>query len=298
MRPKRLTIVYNPVDKYSSSNPAAIDKFCDAARKSGIIPSVTTQAENVVLDDCDAILMRNMTHPDNAEFELAKLAMRNRIPCIDDMLDILVCCDKTTQALRFNRQKLSIPDTRIFASNTFFESISFIGTPCVIKIPDSAFSQGVYLARDKSEASRICIQLVDNKPNPLFIMQEYIETEFDWRIGILNNKPLYACKYWIVPGDFRIVKYADDGKPIDGMTEAVPLGAVPDAIIELAVQASQCVGKGLYGVDIKQSLSGKLYLIEINDSPNIDAGDEDLCEGQVVYDRIVQHLFSSAHADT
>ncbi len=46
------------------------------------------------------------------------------------------------------------------------------------------------------------------------------------------------------------------------------------AVMEPVNQSSGQIGKGLYGVDMKE-VDGKFYVIEINDNPNIDAGIED-----------------------
>jgi len=42
----------------------------------------------------------------------------------------------------------------------------------------------------------------------------------------------------------------------------------------MALRAANLIGDGFYGVDIKQ-VGKRLYVIEINDNPNIDAGNED-----------------------
>ena len=41
-----------------------------------------------------------------------------------------------------------------------------------------------------------------------------------------------------------------------------------------AVRAANLIGDGLYGVDLKQS-GQQCYVMEVNDNPNVDAGNED-----------------------
>ena len=50
-------------------------------------------------------------------------------------------------------------------------------------------------------------------------------------------------------------------------------GAVEMAV-KLGLKAANLIGDGLYGVDIKQ-LDGRCVVVEINDNPNLDAGNED-----------------------
>jgi len=49
----------------------------------------------------------------------------------------------------------------------------------------------------------------------------------------------------------------------------------PPEVVDIAVKAAGLIGNGLYGVDLKQNDRG-IFVIEINDNPNIDMGSEDL----------------------
>ena len=40
------------------------------------------------------------------------------------------------------------------------------------------------------------------------------------------------------------------------------------------MRAANLIGDGLYGVDLKES-DGQCYVMEVNDNPNVDAGNED-----------------------
>ena len=62
---------------------------------------------------------------------------------------------------------------------------------------------------------------------------------------------------------------------------------LPFAVVHL--QAGKAIGKGLYGVDIKES-NGRLYVIEVNDNPSIESGEDD-CYPRV-FEQIVSHLFA------
>jgi len=47
------------------------------------------------------------------------------------------------------------------------------------------------------------------------------------------------------------------------------------------------IGDGLYGVDLKQ-VGNKVFVIEVNDNPNIDAGFEDEVLQDELYLRVVE----------
>lgn len=114
-------------------------------------------------------------------------------------------------------------------------------------------------------------------------------TDFDWRIGVLNGEPLYACKYFMARGHWQIYYHQNSGKSRSGTAEAVPIYKVPKAIMKAAIKATSFIGKGLYGVDLKM-INGKGVVIEINDNPSIDHGVEDAILGDELYHRIINEF--------
>ena len=38
----------------------------------------------------------------------------------------------------------------------------------------------------------------------ILLAQAFTPTEFDWRVGLLNGVPLYACKYYMAKGHWQI----------------------------------------------------------------------------------------------
>jgi glutathione synthase/RimK-type ligase-like ATP-grasp enzyme len=62
----------------------------------------------------------------------------------------------------------------------------------------------------------------------------------------------------------------------------------PVKLREVALRACRVVGKGLYGVDIKE-VDGDFVVVEVNDNPSIYAGYEDLRDKDV-YQKIVAYL--------
>jgi glutathione synthase/RimK-type ligase-like ATP-grasp enzyme len=125
------------------------------------------------------------------------------------------------------------------------------------------------------------------KKSELLIAQEFIFTEFDWRIGILDGDPLFACKYLMARNHWQIYNWeAKKGSEVSGGFEGVRLADVPPAILKIAKKAVKPIGLGLYGVDIK-AVKGRPIVIEINENPNIDEGVQDFGEGDFVYRRII-----------
>jgi glutathione synthase/RimK-type ligase-like ATP-grasp enzyme len=123
----------------------------------------------------------------------------------------------------------------------------------------------------------------------LLLAQEYLYTEFDWRIGVLNHEPLFACKYYMSRGHWQIYNHGAKGTAKSGGFETIAVSDAPADVVKLALKATQPIGDGLYGVDLKQ-IGNKPVVIEVNDNPSIDAGVEDEHLGDALYLQIMQEF--------
>jgi glutathione synthase/RimK-type ligase-like ATP-grasp enzyme len=123
----------------------------------------------------------------------------------------------------------------------------------------------------------------------LLIAQEYVPTEYDWRVGIFNRVPLYVCRYYMARGHWQIMKHSGSGRVSEGRSTTVAVDDAPPGLIRAALRAAGLVGDGLYGVDLKE-WQGKFYVIEINDNPSIDAGVEDAVSKDDLYRAIMREF--------
>ena len=162
------------------------------------------------------------------------------------------------------------------------------GLPVVLKSPDSTFSFGVKKAETEEQYQELVAEML--KKSELVIAQEFSPSEYDWRIGVLDGKAFYACRYYMAKGHWQIYNWGAKKKDDrDGNADCLPIEKVPPKILKNAIKAAKLMGKGLYGIDIKE-VGGKALVIEINDNPNIDAGVEDLYYGDQVYIQILTAL--------
>jgi glutathione synthase/RimK-type ligase-like ATP-grasp enzyme len=121
----------------------------------------------------------------------------------------------------------------------------------------------------------------------LIIAQKYLPTQYDWRVGVLGGQPLFACHYLMAKKHWQIVNHDRAGKPDQGGIKPFLLKDAPQNVVETAVRAARCIGDGLYGVDLKETPDG-VYVIEVNDNPNLDHGWEDAAEKDEVWVRLTQ----------
>jgi len=145
---------------------------------------------------------------------------------------------------------VAIPETMIVRRENRREVMQALGLPCVLKLPDSSFSKGVVKATTAAEFEEHATRMLSS--SDLLIAQEFIPTDFDWRIGVLEGRALYACKYFMARDHWKIYDW-DSGKqgPISGGWETVAIDDAPPDVVATALKASKLVGNGLYGVDLK-----------------------------------------------
>jgi glutathione synthase/RimK-type ligase-like ATP-grasp enzyme len=141
-------------------------------------------------------------------------------------------------------------------------------------------------ANTRAELESIADRLFDE--SDLILAQEYLQTEFDWRVGVLNGKPIFVCQYFMAKDHWQVVKYAGPGsdKYIEGGDRTFAVEDAPADVVALGTKAASLIGDGLYGVDIKQTPRG-LVVVEVNDNPNIDAGVEDTVLKDELYRLII-----------
>ena len=105
----------------------------------------------------------------------------------------------------------------------------------------------------------------------LVLAQEFMFTEFDWRVGILDGQALYACQYFMSRGHWQIYNHGANAPQRSGGFKTLPVRDAPSEVVKLALKATTPIGDGLYGVDLKQ-VGERTVVIEMNDNPSIDAG--------------------------
>jgi glutathione synthase/RimK-type ligase-like ATP-grasp enzyme len=164
--------------------------------------------------------------------------------------------------------------------------IPTLALPCVLKQPDSSFSLGVVKVTSEVELRHKVKELFDT--SELIVAQEYLPTEFDWRVAILDHRPLFVCKYFMVPGHWQIIKHNQQASDyVEGLSLAVSFEEVPAKVVKMALKAANLIGDGFYGVDIKQ-VGKHCYVIEVNDNPNVDAGNEDGILKDALYQQVME----------
>lgn len=284
-----LAILVDPDEEMPPSDAKALKKFIRAADQLGIAAELIYKSDYLRLPEYDGLFIRATTVVDHYTYQFAKKAEAEDMVVMDDSTSILRCANKVYLADLLKNHNIPTPRTEIFSGAGQAElqqTVERIGFPMVLKIPDGSFSRGVVKVDTWQELEQEARALMQK--SALLLAQEFIYTGYDWRIGMLNNKPLYACRYYMVNNHWQI--YQHGGKVVkSGGYDTMPTFEVPRDVIDVATRATALIGDGFYGVDIKQS-EDRVVVIEVNDNPSIESGVEDKYLGKQLYTEIMEEF--------
>ncbi len=285
------------VERYnisSSREMNALMRLSQEARKQGHRADFLFRPDMYKIPEYDAIFIRALTDPLNSAYVASRTAELHGIRVIDDPDSIRICCDKISMYRHLIRGGIPIPETRVIERDEISDDLikrhlAELNIPVVLKAPNSSFSMYVEKAENEKEFLDIAKHFLRRADR--IVVQRFIKSSFDWRVGVLAGEPLYVCQYIIPKRHWKILTHTTGGRVIDGGVNAIPLDKAPAKLIECAIGAANTIGRGFYGVDVKQ-VGDKYIVIEVNDNPTINAGDEDQINGEL-YERLIRYLLSA-----
>jgi glutathione synthase/RimK-type ligase-like ATP-grasp enzyme len=284
--PYSLAILTDKQDPTPPSDEKALERFADAAEEADFEVEFIDKDDYGRLAEFDALFIRTTTAVNNYTFRFARRAEAEGLVVIDDAESIVRCTNKVFLAELLNRHKVPTPITEILHRDNVEAVLQQLALPMILKQPDSSFSRGVVKVETADDYRAKVAELLEE--SDLLIAQEFIRTDFDWRIGVLDRRPLYACKYFMARNHWQIYNNALLGQDDHtGDFETLPVELAPQRVVQTAVKAAGLIGDGLYGVDVK-SLKGRCCVIEVNDNPSLDAGVEDKLLRDTLYERIIE----------
>lgn len=286
-----LAVLRDPDDQLPPSKPKTLERLADVGREMGIDVTLIERSDYPRLAQFDALFIRETTSVQHHTFRFARKAEREGIPVIDDSASILRCTNKVFLADLLRANSVPVPRTWFVTRHSQAELDDHEDFPVIVKIPDGSFSIGVERADDSRQLRAIAERML--KRSEIILLQEFIRTDFDWRIGVLDGEPLFAARYFMCDKHWQILKHAPDGSHAEGPTAAVTIADVPQPVLDAALQSAGLIGRGLYGVDLKQTDAG-VYVMEVNDNPNLDVGMEDAALGDELYRRLLASFMRRA----
>jgi glutathione synthase/RimK-type ligase-like ATP-grasp enzyme len=281
-----LAMLCNPDETEPPSDSRALNRFEKAADSLRFSVERINREDFSRLGEFDALFIRETTSVHHHTYRFARKAEAEGLVVIDDPDSILKCTNKVFLAELLERNRVLTPKTVIVHRDNARQLKNILGFPIILKKPDSSFSQGVIKVDSEQDLKAAAAKMLDR--SELIIAQEFLNTPFDWRVGIFDRQPLFVCKYFMAKKHWQIIKRDVNGiKTEDGDSETIPVEHAPSGLIKTALRAANLIGDGFYGVDIKQD-GKKYYIIEVNDNPSVDSGVEDAVLKDELYLRIMR----------
>lgn len=282
-----LAVLVNKSEKLPPSNDKALQKFARAAEELRIGTDFIEAKDFSKIPTFDALFLRETTSVNDHTYRFARRAEAEGLIVMDDPQSILRCCNKICLYELLRKNQVNTPRTQVFDKDHLSLINKEFTYPFILKVPDSAFSLGVKKVDTDEEFKAVSDQMFEQ--TDLLLAQEFLPTEFDWRVGVLNHKPLYVCRYHMAEKHWQIYNTSDLDNIESGNADTMHVYEAPKKLLDVAVAAAEMIGDGLYGVDIKQ-VGNKYYVIEVNDNPNIDYGVEDRALKDNLYLEVMSHF--------
>jgi glutathione synthase/RimK-type ligase-like ATP-grasp enzyme len=283
------------VEKYNFSDyreKSALQNFKQSAETAGSEFDFLFRKNIADIPKYNAVFIRATTDPFFTAYIVSKTAWELGLKVIDDPKSIMICANKIHQYALFEKFDVPrIPTVFLNKEELHHKYIKKIfdtlGKPVVIKAPYTSFSRYVEKAACETSFREITKRFF--KKSDVLAIQKFTPTSFDWRVGVLNDEILYICKYMIPKGKWKHGAKLR-GKPtvVWGRTISMDKHKAPAKLREVALKACSVIGKGLYGVDIKEE-DGDFVVVEVNDNPSIYAGYED-SKDKDIYGKIINYL--------
>ena len=290
-----MALLVDPAEPLPPSDKGAINRFVKAGEKLGIRVQPVVASELRYINQFDCLFIRETTAIDHHTYRLACEADQNGLVVMDDPDSILRCCNKVYLHDAFNYK--SVPSLRTqFVRDASQETLDQLeghfGYPLVLKMPEGSFSKGVFKVENREKLAQVMTDLLQD--SALVLAQEYVFTDYDWRIGVLNGRALYACRYYMARNHWQIYNHGSKRFSSGGF-DALATFEVPSQVLDAALKAAAVVGNGLYGIDIKE-VDGKAFVLEVNDNPSIDHDIEDKYLGEELYMQIMSEFLRRLEA--
>lgn len=173
---------------------------------------------------------------------------------------------KLTSLCKLAKSGINIPDTVFCSTHSISQTnknlIKKLGFPLIIKDLYTHRMKKIYAIKTKKELQNFLIK----HPNKHLLFQKFINIEKEYRILTIDGKAYSAYK--IVSRNYKQGKVKDGNSGQEYVF--VSLKSLPQKMIIEAGKAGKILSLDIAGVDICINQKGRIYIFEVNRSPEID----------------------------
>jgi glutathione synthase/RimK-type ligase-like ATP-grasp enzyme len=277
---------------FDSEEVEALERFQKVAQNLGHSFEFITKRSLQRIPLYDALFIRATTDPSYTAYIASKIAWENGLKVLDDPHSIQVCGNKIHMYKLLQKADVPFIPTIYLTKEelhqkTIEDIFGKLNRPVVLKAPYTSFSKYVEKTESEWGFRRICKRFF--RRSDVIVVQKFMPTSFDWRVGVLGSEVLYVCKYAIPSGRWKHgTKVRGSNRIVWGGTKTLSRDEIPPPLRDCALSACKAIGDGLFGVDLKE-IDGNFIVVEVNDNPSIYAGEEDR-KNSDIYQRIIRYL--------
>ena len=239
------------------------------------------------LDSSTVVFIRGTPSKDSS-LDLISELERLGVCCVNSRTSISIASDKYRSYIRLKDYGLNQPKTVLVPNeNSVEKSFENLDTKFPIILKTLRGSKGVGVLFVESERSLNSVVQLIFKTDPMadLLIQEYIKTDFDVRVLILEGKIVATMQRDVLEGDFRS-NYSQGAK--------VKKYNLSELETEQSLLAAKSVGGILSAVDFIPSSDPKNkppYMLEVNSSPGTEGIEE--ASGKNIVKEILEHFNNS-----
>jgi glutathione synthase/RimK-type ligase-like ATP-grasp enzyme len=221
------------------------------------------------LKDLSALYIANWRINPEIAMAIVTYLERHNVPVINPEIGRYLPMTKLGEFVMMSNKDIPLPDSVFIRHKHIKKAIKksklpFL-FPFIAKSTNGSMGSNNWLIKSNEDLEKAMIEA----PDSLFVLQEFIPNDFDYRILVFGGVPRMVIKRSRLSDDTHVNNTSKGG---DGVF--VDLGSMDTKVLDIAVKAAAAVGRTeLGGVDIVISnITKKPYVLEVNKSPQIETG--------------------------
>ena len=261
--------------------------WAKVAAPQGVEVEPITKKDLARLAEFDALFIRETTSIRNHTYHFARRAMMEGMPVIDDPISMIRCTNKVYLWERLTHAGLPVPETIVIQEPAdAVRAADTLGFPGRREDSRRLVQPRRAQGRDDggAESDRRGVLQGDRPPARAALRPDAV------RLARRRARRPAALRLPVRDGQEALADRPPPrrtARPIEGGFRTFPIDKVPPEVLDAGVRAASLIGDGLYGVDLKETPDG-VFIIEINDNPNLEHGVEDLVAKSDLWNRLTR----------
>jgi len=223
------------------------------------------------VNSSDTIIFVRGTPTKDSYLDLISEFERLGYCCVNNRTTINICADKYRNYVRLKDYGLTQPKTVLIPNKDMIDfSLESLDTkfPIIMKTLRGSKGVGVLFIESKRALDAIVQLIYKTEEDSDLLIQEYIKTNFDVRVVVLDGRIVATMQRDVVEGDFRS-NYSQGGK-----VKSYKLTSMEEKECLLAAKAVDGIFTAVDFIPARNRERNPPYILEVNSSPGTDGIEE------------------------